>query len=1126
MLNADVNANFSNHQYQSLNKETGQYSTRSECSIFFEVDGPYRCMVLPSSTEEGKLLKKRYAVFNFDGSLAELKGFELKRRGELELIKAFQSQVFERFLDGKSLEECYGAVAEIANHWMDVLDTQGESLDTEELFDLISENRNMSRQLEEYGNQKGTSQTTARRLGEFLGAEIIKDKGLNCKFIIAERPHGAPVTERAIPTAIWKAESAVKKHFLRKWLKAPEIEDFDVRNIIDWDYYRERLAKTIQKIITIPAALQGVVNPVPRIAHPDWLHKTVARKSDRLQQQSLVSMFQNVKKDSTVDIEDTMGTGSKGSRRPLVHAKKRRTKTPTASLKQNSAEMTKSPSKTNSSSTVLIPSHHTKLSNDSFSEWLAQRKKSWRSARWDRRKTRKRIHQTTSTSNTNLVTNGTKKSRKPAGSMMGYLQDAALAVQQEEWQVIEIRETSHSSGEFVVWIMIGGKSLQRIQLTAPRTIYVNCLEPIKAQDANSELSLKKVERFLPHGKGVMHLYEVEMSEQVFQSHVWEKVFLSGCGGNSQQMVENIYESNTPLLYQVLIKLGSITRVAPGVEKTKGVADKAFSLNELTRVEKPSIDYLHSGLSYRRIFLYDGINSKSKTGVVALFIMEGGSGECSQAGIDVTRPELKEEQLRVDAKCLLWVVKPGAIKVQKAISKEQCSSLFSQLLSHIVDLARDEEEGDDKLSCLSPISKCHVGHLGFVENERTAFAQVDDSLKHYLQEKRGPTFLLANSISKALPLLRKALPNSIEFPTFLLPLPSGEHVKRMPPLNWEPIAVQLCLEAYFHMGAVSFPRRVRNARFGSIPIGNLGVDDSLMLYDVSLGRRMRKARALLWSNPPLGVPDLGCSVFEAGDSSSLSTNELSTSVWSDDNTLSPVVCNPGSYRTICVEVDIHNLAIAALMDPNAALLESGRSRNNSTKDQRLVGDSTLGDAMSCSLCYHLLRGMVQSWLSEAFERNSVVADDLLHHLYRIVCTPESFLHDPALHRVIHSNMMSMFHRLLSELHLLGARIISANFSRVVIATKKTNVDAAQEYINFMIATVKKRGCGQGLDRITLRPNKLWSHYNLMDEYNLSGIHLQERDPQTEDEAQWAFVESGQHFVPAPICAWNTSNYLAG
>ena len=52
-----------------------------------------QAMILPASKEEGKLIKKRYAVFNEDGSLAELKGFELKRRGELKLIKVFQAEV-------------------------------------------------------------------------------------------------------------------------------------------------------------------------------------------------------------------------------------------------------------------------------------------------------------------------------------------------------------------------------------------------------------------------------------------------------------------------------------------------------------------------------------------------------------------------------------------------------------------------------------------------------------------------------------------------------------------------------------------------------------------------------------------------------------------------------------------------------------------------------------------------------------------------------------------------------------------------------------------------------------------------------------------------------------------------
>lgn len=63
-----------------------KYSVRSENSIFFEVDGPYLAMILPASKEEGKKLKKRYAVFNFDGSLAELKVKKKKRKADTALI--------------------------------------------------------------------------------------------------------------------------------------------------------------------------------------------------------------------------------------------------------------------------------------------------------------------------------------------------------------------------------------------------------------------------------------------------------------------------------------------------------------------------------------------------------------------------------------------------------------------------------------------------------------------------------------------------------------------------------------------------------------------------------------------------------------------------------------------------------------------------------------------------------------------------------------------------------------------------------------------------------------------------------------------------------------------------------
>ena len=62
----------------------------------------------------------------------------------------------------------------------------------------------------------------------------------------------------AVPLAIWKASEPVRKKFLRSWQKLPALESDDIRDILDWDYYIERISGAIQKIITIPAALQSV----------------------------------------------------------------------------------------------------------------------------------------------------------------------------------------------------------------------------------------------------------------------------------------------------------------------------------------------------------------------------------------------------------------------------------------------------------------------------------------------------------------------------------------------------------------------------------------------------------------------------------------------------------------------------------------------------------------------------------------------------------------------------------------------------------------------------------------------------------------------------------------------------
>ena len=68
---------------------------------------------------------------------------------------------------------------------------------------------------------------------------------MNVKFIISKMPIDAKVAERAIPTAIFDTDKAIKEKFLKKWLKDQRAENFDLRNILDWDYYKERLGGAI-----------------------------------------------------------------------------------------------------------------------------------------------------------------------------------------------------------------------------------------------------------------------------------------------------------------------------------------------------------------------------------------------------------------------------------------------------------------------------------------------------------------------------------------------------------------------------------------------------------------------------------------------------------------------------------------------------------------------------------------------------------------------------------------------------------------------------------------------------------------------------------------------------------------
>lgn len=83
---------------------------------------------------------------------------------------------------------CYWVIFLLIDFPTYFLQNQGKDIADSELLDYISESSTMSKSLADYGEQKSCAVTTAKRLADFLGDTMVKDKGLRCQYIVACEP--------------------------------------------------------------------------------------------------------------------------------------------------------------------------------------------------------------------------------------------------------------------------------------------------------------------------------------------------------------------------------------------------------------------------------------------------------------------------------------------------------------------------------------------------------------------------------------------------------------------------------------------------------------------------------------------------------------------------------------------------------------------------------------------------------------------------------------------------------------------------------------------------------------------------------------------------------------------------
>ncbi|KAK4122058.1 DUF1744-domain-containing protein [Parathielavia appendiculata] len=1041
MLNHLVHAKFTNHQYQTLvDPKTFKYETHSDNSIFFEVDGPYKAMILPTSKEEDKNLKKRYAVFNDDGSLAELKGFEVKRRGELKLIKIFQQQIFKFFLEGTTLAECYAAVAKVANQWLDVLHSKGATLADEELMDLISENRSMTKTLEEYAGQKSTSITTAKRLADFLGEGMVKDKGLNCKFIICARPKNAPVTERAVPVAIFSAEEDTKRMYLKKWLKE-EPADTDPRALLDWDYYLERLGSVIQKLITIPAALQKVRNPVPRVPHPDWLQRRINIKDDKMKQKKLTDLFGPATKGGPLEEIALPNTPHRlGDLEDIGQLLKPKTVSPAISASQEppAAQKRKSPEPAENQDPFAALPKTMPSPSDDYPSFLEYQKLKWKLQKQARARRRHLF--------------GDRRGHIQSNIQQTFRNQVEITFR-NTWQLLQLRATD-SPGTVLAFVLIDAK-IHSVKINVPRQVFLN-LKGRELPDIEVDgCHVEQVYHTLPNGHSSVHLFKLTVPEEIYFAEA-EKFSLLF----NHPSVEGVYEKQLPLNLRAMLQLGNRCTIDESQSGVLGKGlDQGFDLDSLKKPPKPK-PYLEGA---RMSYIYLSHISAGERQIFGLF-----STSANQAHIVIQ---------------------------QKGKDGGQDLPNIAKLYSDFLARRNREEGADSNWQECFPYQEKLAFKVTQVTTRRKAFLEVGDVVKKMKKEETGPTMLVIQSSQRN--LLVHDIPILGEFP--VLPLRYDPADSSLPPLGWQTVVARRLVNHYLSLGSW-VNHLTALAKYGDIPLCNLERDDPRFLIDVAYARRLQANNVVLWWSPSPRPDHAG---YERDDVA----GPL-------DQVQMPSVNNPGTFASVCIDIDVRNLAINTILTSSLINeLEGADSISfNPAADGTTDGNEVLyAENAFANAGVQVLREMVKSWWAEAC-KGSTMADVMVQHLVRWVESPASCLYDRALHYYVQMMSRKALLQLMADFRRVGSQVIYASPNRLLLQTTKSEVGNAYAYAQYILKSIKGKPLFHFID---LEIKEYWDYLVWYDEFNYGGKACQQVVERDEQDLQMIMHWQMATFLPVRL-----------
>ncbi|GBG71097.1 hypothetical protein CBR_g8396 [Chara braunii] len=1040
--------------------------------------------------------------------------------------------------------------------------------------------------------------------------------------------------------------SDVMKSYLRKWCKEPG--DVDIRTIVDWDYYRTRLGSAIQKIITIPAAMQRVTNPVPRVQHPDWLWKKLREKDDKYRQRSIKDMFGRMPpartngddcasdslndKDSAPgnksdavpkkvvvvgDVEDGGLTASKtlgkGTKKAVVKRVKKgkgasdvkksakggteqaNGAAPNGALEHDEGSCTIPPKEGNEDGADGEQRAGMCAKDASAEERVSTAEEGpGRADAQENGSMDINVDDSTLRDNARAEDNGANDGDVTVGAEMVDGADV------QGHDMVEGGPASNGSVRAEDDVAKGGDATNDGGAAANGNTTVEGSEsaaakesrkrkgkaiardgnggpPKKSKKAGKKEELKRrrlreMEEANPTQQGRRLREELRQGVRAFFRHkeasltsshwqidVPESHFRSASRELSAHLsdpdVEGIYETKMPLHVNAILAMGCVCTVDPSA-KGRSVAE-GFSIEELHIKSTAGCSYL-SDASNTLTFFFLYQSSCDTRGIYAFFVPLSNSIQLLVVNPFMNKevvPTLLERHYKEVMRCL--AVEAGeanappadlACKVDYVANDVEAAKKLQQFLLQYNVLLRTEGV------TWQEVTLSHLAYALQAPREIVDLCLLSSSAMGHIRGGTVWTQKLALwkeiYVRCRLPETADAVYNQLLFDNRFICDEAGD------PYPWQgprgPYEWKWAEQGIFKVGhlwdenrkdwrtheemdlalhgRMKKAQRVKDMR-DAIPsrwVEMLKKDEVaggqwVKLKGNEAPERLYRVKQILWMSDN-GMPDLG----------GISEEEEASFA---DEVQQPELVYAGAYRTVCVELKVHHLAVNALLKcsqvnelEGGSLLGVDIQQLGGPTDLPMGACTTYDDVASCGSAFRILKQMVQALVSDAVGSSNVYADALLQHLYRWLCSPQSKLHDPALHRILHKVMQKVFALLLGEIKKLGAMVVYADFSKIVICTGKRKMQAAEGYCVYLLETLRSR---ELFEWVELIPERYWHTLLFMDQFNYGGIQATPSkgskntgaaNSQGISESQSSVDKKDEMDHPDIISCWNIVEYL--